>query len=281
MKLKKTFSKEEMEIFEPSEKIGIVTTINSEGLPHMSLITSIQASKEDQLILGQFSYGLSKKFMQKNPNVGFAIITLDKKIWKGKAKWTHLMQEGPEYEMYNEQPMFRYNSYFGINTVHYLDLIGTTEGSPLPMGQIIKSSLLTLFAKGGAKTNVKERILKPFTKKLFSKLDTLSFLSYIGKDGFPVIIPVIQCFAADSRRLVFNPGVYKDELSEIPVGNDIAIFGLTMKMQNSLIRGKFRGFKRYRGIKLGAVDINWVYNSLPPIHGQIYPEVQLKPVTEF
>jgi hypothetical protein len=48
-----------------------------------------------------------------------------------------------------------------------------------------------------------------------------------------------------------------------------------------LVRGTFRGFQRYRAVSLGTVDTEWVYNSMPPAHGQIYPEVPLAPVTEF
>ena len=56
---------------------------------------------------------------------------------------THLKKEGPEYERYNEIPMFRYNTYFGINTVHYLDLIETSASRELPMPQIVLSAVLT------------------------------------------------------------------------------------------------------------------------------------------
>ena len=28
-------------------------------------------------------------------------------------------------------------------------------------------------------------------------------------------------------------------------------------------------------------DIDWVYNSMPPSHGQIYPESKLEPITDF
>ena len=35
------------------------------------------------------------------------------------------------------------------------------------------------------------------------------------------------------------------------------------------------------GIQTGIVDIDWVYNSMPPAHGQIYPPVPLIPVTEW
>jgi hypothetical protein len=32
---------------------------------------------------------------------------------------------------------------------------------------------------------------------------------------------------------------------------------------------------------MGLIDIEWVYNSMPPCHEQIYPPVDLKPVTAF
>ena len=54
-----------------------------------------------------------------------------------------------------------------------------------------------------------------------------------------------------------------------------------MDMEDVLVRGSFRGFERHRGIMLGCVDITWVYNSMPPKPGQIYPETELKPVVNF
>ena len=281
MKTKISFNEQEMEAFKPAEKIGLVACVNPEGLPHISLITSIMAAKPDQLTLGQFCKGLSKQYIQENPHVAFLIMTMDKKMWRGRAKWTHLKKEGPEYERYNEIPMFRYNTYFGINTVHYLDLIGTSESEDLPMPKIVLSAVLTKLAKGAAATGLEERILKPFAEHLFNQLDSLKFIAYGGQDGFPVFVPVIQCQAADSRRLVFSPIPFKDELIRISEETQVAVFGLTMGMEDVLIRGTFRGYRRTIGLKLGTIDIEWVYNSMPPAHGQIYPEVELTPVREF
>ena len=59
------------------------------------------------------------------------------------------------------------------------------------------------------------------------------------------------------------------------------VFGLTMKMEDVMLRGTFREVSRSRGIQTGTIDIKWVYNSMPPCHGQIYPPVELEPVTEF
>ena len=214
--MRTSFTQTEMKAFEPAEKIGLVASVNGDGLPHISLITSIMASKPDQLTLGQFCKGLSKQFIQKNRELAFLILTMDKRMWRGRARWTHLKTEGPEYEQYNDIPMFRYNTYFGINTVHYLDLIETSVGTSLPMGKIVFSAMLTRLAKGAAKTRIKDRILKPFAEDLFNQLDSLKFISYVGTDGFPLLVPVVQCQAADSRRLVFSTPAFKNELRLIP-----------------------------------------------------------------
>ncbi len=281
MTIKNSFSESDMKAFAPSEKVGIIATVTPQGLPHMSLLTSVMASTPTQLTIGEFCQGRSKACMRQTGKVGFTILTLDKKLWRGKALWTHFKKEGREYEVYNQQPLFRYNTYFGINTVHYLDLTETTTGAPLPLASIIPAALLTKIAKSAAAKDHKERVLSFLGEALFNRLDSLSFLSFIGRDGFPVIIPVIQCQAADPSRLAFHPGAFSTELGGLEPGMTASVFGLTMQMEDVLVRGIFNGYQRYRGIKLGTLDIDWVYNSMPPNHGQIYPPAPLEAVVNF
>ena len=281
MAIKNLFSEADMKAFEPAEKVGIIATVTPEGLPHMSLLTSVMAAKPDQLTVGEFCQGKSKEYMRLTSKIGFAILTLDKKFWRGKALWTHLKKEGPEYEIYNNQPMFRYNTYFGINTVHYFDLKETTEGKALPLASVVKSALLTKMAKGSAAKGNQGRVLSYFGENLFNGLDSIKFLSFIGDDGFPVIIPVIQSQAADNSRLAFHPGAFGNDLKMLKSDMTLAVFCMTMQMEDVLVRGIFNGYSRYRGIKLGTLDIDWVYNSMPPNHGQIYPPVPLERIVNF
>jgi len=274
------FTEDDIQALAPNEKVALVATVNPEGLPHITLITSLQAISPDRMVLGEFSRGLSKEYMQKNRNIGFLIMTLDRRMMRGTARWTHLKKEGPEYEMMNEKPMFRYNTYFGINTVHYFDLVDTTPREGLPMGGILFSALKTTMARGAVRRTISQ-VLTPFALSILDRIDTLKFLSYVNPDGFPVIIPLIQCRAADSGRLAFSPSPYAEELAAIPKGARVAVFAMTMKMEDILVRGIYNGVKRRRGIRLGTVDIEWAYNSMTPSHGQIYPEVALGPVTRF
>ncbi len=275
------FDPAETGAFEVEAKVGLLATVNPEGLPHISLISSMQAKDPTRLIWGQFSEGQSKLHVRQNPLVGFLIMTLDRNLWRGKALWTHGETQGEDYEMYNQKPMFRYNAYFGIHTVHFMDLVETYGKEGLPFARIVMATLATKAAKDGARSPETERILKPWAEGLFNRMDTLKFLGYIDDEGFPTIVPVIQCQAAGSRRLAFSPIAYGDELAAIRKGMQVAVFGLSLQMEDVLVRGTFLGYDRVRLQRLGVIELEWVYNSMPPTPGQIYPPLELKPVVNF
>jgi len=197
------------------------------------------------------------------------MMTLDKSLWRGTALWTGAKREGPEYIIFNEKPMFRYNTYFGINTVHYLDLIKTSDREKLPMFDIIKSVILTMFA-GKSKSKGSEP-LNRLALSFFNSPSSLKFIAYVDNEDFPVIVPVIQCRAASAETLRFSTAAYSDDLADIPEGAQCAVFAMTLDMENVLVRGRFNGIRRRGIVKSGEIEIDWVYNSMPPVHGQIYP----------
>ena len=140
-------------------KVALLATVNANNLPHVTLITTIQARDPYTVIWGQFTEGDSKRNVHANPKTAFLVMSLARKIWRGRALWKEERKEGPEYEMYNNKPMWRYNTYFGIHTVHYMQLVGITEGLPLPMGQVVQGGLATRLARGSLATGNRNSIL--------------------------------------------------------------------------------------------------------------------------
>jgi len=264
-------SQADMGAFEASAKIGLVATIDPQGLPHVSLITSIQAKNPHQLMFGQFSEGRSKRHVKNDPHVGFLIMNRERDLWRGKARWTGEATSGEDYEAYNRKPMFRYNSYFGIHTVHYLDLVEFSGKESISTTGVAVGSLVAALAGRFAAIKQPETILRPWAESHVSRLGTLKFFSYLGGDGYPAIVPVVPCQAAGSSRLVFAPTVHRSELAAIPASATVAVFALNLQMESVLIRGRFCGYRRYAGLRAGAIDIDWVYNSMPPMQGPIYP----------
>jgi len=44
-------------------------------------------------------------------------------------------------------------------------------------------------------------------------------------------------------------------------------------------KGSWTGFRRHGVAELAAIDIDWVYNSMPPVMGQVYPPLPLQAVS--
>ncbi|HOB64916.1 MAG TPA: hypothetical protein PKH08_07150, partial [Clostridia bacterium] len=103
-------------------KIALVSMFDDKGDLHISLLSSLMNKGEDKMMFGQFIEGESKKYIYRNPKSGLIIMNLNKEFWTGKMNFTHSVTEGEDYIKFNEQPLYRYNSYFGIHRVHYADL---------------------------------------------------------------------------------------------------------------------------------------------------------------
>jgi hypothetical protein len=273
-----TFTEEDIQSQNVELKVGILGTRNSECEPHLTMISTLQACSPTELAWGQFTEGLSKKYIREDPRTAFLIMTLDKNLWRGKSTWNRIAKSGPEYEMYNNLPMFRYNAYFGVHTVYYMDLVEHYGKQALPMGSVVGAALKTILARTLSRGRTPLQVLNPWTRGLFNKLDNLKFLGYIDSDGYPLIIPVIQAQARDAEHIIFSTSAFREELEAIPVGCSAAVFGMSFDMEDVLLRGEFMGIRNVGGLRCGIVRVNWVYNSMPPTPQQIYPLPELEPV---
>jgi hypothetical protein len=225
--------------------------------------------------------GRSKAYLRQDPKAGWLVMTLDRQIWRGSATFTHTAQSGVDYDFYNNSPLFRYNAYFGIHTVYYLDLLAQSGVIPLPMNAVVLAAIKTMLARRLSRVKSPPAVLNHWTVGMLNKLDNLKFLGYVGEDGYPVVLPCIQAQAADTQRILFSASVFGPELEAIPKGAPLAVFCMSLAMEDVLMRGRYAGLRRVAGMLCGEVQVDWVYNPMPPIPGQIYPPLPLTTVTEF
>jgi len=275
------FTREDMLAFEPAMKIGLLASVNPQGLPHLTLISSLKAGSPETVVWGQFIEGQSKQYIRENGKTAFLVMTLDKRVWRGKSLWTHSETSGPDFEWFNNVPMFRYNAYFGIYTVHYMNLLGHTGCQPLPMSAVAAAALKSIAARTFSARPGARPVMNAWTRSIFDKLDNLKFLAYLDGDGYPWIIPVIQAQSDGAERLVISTGAYGDELAAIPAGSPVAVLGMALTMEDVLVRGTYTGVQRRAGLACAGVQVEWVYNPMPPAPGQIYPPMKLEAVKRF
>lgn len=253
-------------------KVGVLATEDENGYPHLSFISSIQALNEQSLTFGQFSAGLSKRLILDHPHVGFLVLSADKRYLRGTATYTHAANTGKEFDLYNNKPLFRYNSYMGFYRIFYLNLERISALSPLPMGAIVVGAILSrikaLFVQKS------EQKALPFAgQSLFAQLDSLKFLCYYDAAGEAVLLPVVQATSAGSDRIALVGLPFGRELKKIPNGAKASILCLNLNMESVLVKGVYRG---------GVLEIERVYNSMPPKMEYVYPRSEtIQPVRDF
>jgi len=265
LKLSEEMKKE----FSKTIKIGLVATKDEKNKPHITVLSTLMGKDDDKMVFGKFVEGNSKEFIKTRKETGFLIMNTEKEFWYGKMTYSHESKEGDEYIAYNNQPLYRYNTYFGINTVYYFDLKGISDKFTLPMPKIILNAIKVMLSKHKYQGDRSKQVMKPWAEKFTAKLDTLTFLSYIDSDSYPVIVPVIQAQSASSSRIVLKNEPYQEMLKDLVKDQDIAIIAFSMTMETVLLKGKFSGFDKSG---LAYLDILRVYNSMPPVHKYIYEE---------
>ncbi len=261
-------------------KVGLLATVDGAGLPHLSLITSLMARSPRELTFGQFTQGRSKLHVRHEPRVGWLVMSLDRQVWRGRARWTRVRDEGAEMERYNQQVMFRYNTYFGVHAVHYLDLVTVEGPRPLSLPRVAAGTLAAAATRIAVRTH-DPPALSAWARALIDGLTTLKFVCHVGRDGYPSIVPVVPCQSAGRGRLVIAPWVHHRDLAAIPDGGAVAVLAMDLQMRSVLVRGRLAGYRRPLGPRLGIIDIDEVYNSMPPQPGPVYPRPPLHPVRDF
>jgi len=259
-------------------KIGLLATRDPEGLPHVTLITSLNAKDPTRLMFGQFCEGLGKSHLQSDPRAAFMIVNSRGRCWSGTAHWAEKASGGADLDAYNSKPMFRYNAYFGVHTVHYLDLVHYAGNHALPRlrlalgaGALAAARTLRVSDAGSVPA------LSNWAQRLLRSPRTLKFASWIADNGYPRLSLPLPCTAANSGRLLMS-GTPAGASSGPPrPGQQLSVFAINLDMESVLVRGTWR----HRGRLLSDLELDYVYNSMPPKQGQVYPRQPLRAISSF
>ena len=269
--MKKRIDEPARQLLQSFSKIGVLVTEDEAGWPHATVLNSLRALDETTLTFGQFTEGLSKRFLPERPRAGFLALTADMRFLRGSATYTHTANTGAEFDAYNDIPMFRY--------IFYLALDGITRIDTLDKRRIALGAILTRLAAPFCAKR-RKKALPRVAKRLLSQMDSLKFLAYFDDGGTAKIVPVIQATHAGTDRIVCFAPPFARELVRIPSGTRAAVLVVNLNMESVLVKGVYRSVS---GLTCGGIlDVERVYNSMPPKMEYVYPRSErIEPVAEF
>lgn len=264
-------------------KIDFLATIDDDVTPHITVLGSLMLYKFDTLIWGQFCEGISKKNLKVRPENTFLVMTPEKEIIRGSSVWREAKKTGPEIEMINNSPYFRYNSYYSLAYVHYMDLLGIDMVSKIDFNAVDSSRKITLGALEKLAPNNAPAAMNILTMQLFSKPDSIKILAFITDEGSLKIVPIFQAIPAiQGNRILFSMDLYADELTAIPKGAVVAVYCISQTgvKYSVMVKGIFN-YHTVNSKELGVINVDKVYNPMMPKNDYIYPVQPLMPVKKF
>jgi len=278
-----SFSAEQISALESDRKLAVVATLDPGELPHVTLITSLQAKDPERLMFGQFCEGRAKANLKADPRAGFLVLDGSGRVISGTARWSGDATSGADYEAYNRKPMFRYNAYSGIHRVHYLELLSLGGDQQANFTRAAAAGLINAAARLWPRRRRGANALTPWALRHLNSLRTLKFASVVAADGYPRIAALLPCAALGRDRLVFGATLLGMDTGAIEAGAAVAVLGLNLQFESVLVRGRVAGFTRSVGLgrRVRVIEIEEVYNSMPFKQGPIYPMPPLAAVTSF
>lgn len=277
------FSDELIDFTQPEIMVKLISTIDSRGWPHITMISSNRAKNKTQIVWGQFFAGSSKKNVLENPKQGIFYMTAEPpfKFIQVKVDFSHFKTEGEDIEYFNNSEFMRYFTYVNIYKVYYNNVVAVKSVRELPFGGLPKRVLKKLIA--AMKTNLEEKRLNVIGYKLFTDPIGIRAIAYIDpSDGYPIIIPCLPLQAVDHNRLILPLIALKEDLLQIPDNYRVAVIGANFDMASQVVKGTISSVQTIEDIECRLIEIEEIYNSSPPLTGKIYPEIESRPkVTKF
>jgi len=263
-------SKEMIEFTFPEIMAKLVATIDENGDPHITMIASNKAVDKKTVKWGQFTEGASKKNVLRNPKQGILFMTAEMpfRFLQIKADLDYCSTEAEDAVDFNQTDLFRYNVYMRVYKTYYNRINASRGVRDIKLFGIVKGIVANLFGKRKFLTGKEEDRLPEFGMKLFNGLVYPKFIAYLDPtDGYPVIIPCFQARALEHKTIIFTLSQFKDDLLKIPAEAKVAVYVMDFETETMLIKGTYKGIIKSHGV----IDIEQVYNSMPPLPGIIYP----------
>jgi len=189
-----------------------------------------------------------------------------------------LSEDGKDYDFYNNTPSSAitrisgaYGALYGTWSLTMANIPADEAGYP---GSNQDNDRKIFLGKTGKNSSA-----HTWSTAFYDKIDNLKFLGYVDADAIGDH-PVDPAQSLDREYMIFSFGAYGESWlkSRIHSGGNLR----HVAFDGRCARTRHISGRKARGrIKSGMVQLDFVYNPMPPVPAQIYPDVPVQPVVEF
>lgn len=242
-----------------------LATRSASGVPNAVPLISLRPAGDqpDLLCFGNFLLRKSIRNLKEDPRVAVLVMTTDLEGWALKGDFLGFERTGPYAEQQMSSSLLRYNAYTGVRNAGLIRILAVERAFRISRLQVAgEFALARLAALGGAGTGGKEKdgVAVPLAvRKEFGKMAAVKVLSWLGEDGYPVLIPALSLQPAGERALVCRR---QGGGQQPAAGARVAANVLTPQAISYQAKGRWA-----EDGAIGRIQVEEVYAGGPPIPG--------------
>lgn len=238
-----------------------LATRNPEGVPNVVPLISIlpAADKPDTLFFGNFLLRKSIQNLEQDKRVGILVVTQQLHGWMLQGDFEEFQRTGAYVDQQMSSSLLRYNAYTGIRNAGVIRVRSLRGTFRIPKLLVLRDYLLAQLARiVGTGPGDGTSIPLPVSQE-FKKMAAVKVLSWIGEEGYPVVVPALSLQPAGAHSLICWKGL---RLPEPPQGALVAANVLTAEAVSYQVKGRWAG-----GRRTGTIQTHEFYAGGPPIPG--------------
>jgi hypothetical protein len=239
-----------------------LATLSPEAIPNVVPVVSILPADDqpDTLFFGNFLLRKSIRNLEGDPRVGVLVITPELQGWMLSGDFVEFQRTGPYVDRQMSSSLLRYNAYTGIRNAGVIRLRSVEGTFSISKLQVARDYLLARLASLSLKSHGNGGVEMPLpVRKEFAKMVAVKVLAWLGRDGYPSVVPALSLQPAGPQTLLCWLG------SKLPSPSPDA-WVATNILTFEAISYQAKGLWDARG-KTGAIQVREVYAGGPPIPG--------------
>jgi len=239
-----------------------LATRNSEGIPNVVPVISILPAddKTDTLFFGNFLLRKTIQNLAQDTRLGVLVITQQLQGWMLQADFQEFQRTGTYVDQQMSSALLRYNAYTGIRNAGVMHVRSLQQSFRISKLHVLKDYLLARVASMGGNVAGGDGATIPLpVRQEFNKMAAVKVMTWVGEDGYPVVVPALSLQPAGTRSLIVWKGM---RLPEPPRGAVVAANILTPEAVSYQVKGRWTG-----GATTGIIETREFYAGGPPIPG--------------
>lgn len=269
-------------IFDDEKTLDFIATVNADNSPHITVFSSVMKYDERTLMFGEYCRGVSKSNLTRNRKAAIFALSSDKRFVRGRLQWREKRNAGPEHELFNNIPRFRYNATYGYEWVHLLAIEELEGPFPFPAAEEANAAIArTAEIVSAYPARNEKKALSYAMRSLLEPANAVKLLAYVAEDGYPRLIYAPQAQPAGSDALVLAADFSGNDLKKIPDKAEVSLFSFVPKLASSiLVKGPLTR-EVAGGAEISRLDITRIYNGNTPKAGYVFPLEPVETIRRF